>query len=358
MSKMQVMRFFEKVSDAVFAGNHRIFIPPGLFEYLVTLNMFSVTVSGSIKKIGEDSPQLGDFINDVEIPKLTLKYHESGLNERQGNRFIIDHKKFIGGQYLLEPILIVENKFSDGEFYQIMFDLEAERIDFPPAKFAIQHLGGKSQLQKALKTYAKEKRIVVFILDLDSIVPITAIERVKRQQNLESILNVGNCVGLVKYTPTHEIENFLPLSIVSKIVTNARRKNVPKVERLIKKQGNNEVGDCLWLYYDVKRGVIGKRNKNGVIGIKKFQQLSQKDKIWLCKKYCIAISESEIEKLNYPGFGEQVVDHFLKHSDRKKMFNSFIRHRENDFNYWSYHFSDWMKSLIWLGCSDNELLIV
>ena len=353
---MEVMRLFEKIADAVFSGNHRIYLSPMLFEYLMTLDVFSDSVWAAIIRIGEDSPQLGDYIKDKNVPVLTVKYHKNGLITRQGNKFCIDHKKVIDGQYMLEPLLIVENKFSDGELYQFVFDQEAERINFASAKFSVQHLGGKSQLQKALESYSQEKRIVIFILDLDSVVPISTSEREQRQKNLESKLKGGNCIGIVKYTPAHEIENFLPLSIVSVVAKNAGSIDSTELKSLIKKQGYNEVGDCLWLTYDVKRGMIGKRNKNGVIGIKKFEKLSQKDIQWLCKKYCISLAE--IEKLDYPGFGEDVVERFLKRTDRVQMFGKYIRHKKGDFNYWSYHFGDWIKTLIWLGCSDNELLIV
>ena len=351
MGKLKVSKFFERVADASESGKHCIYVPYNLVMNLLESNILSVSAEGPITRIGEESFQYGDLLVDDSFPKLRIKYARNEFKSGTGNNIIIGQENIINGDYLRETLLVVEDFRYDGEFYDFIFKEEANRTRFSDPNFDITNMGGKSKIGKTIEKFSNKKRIVVFVIDQDSVVKVSEKELKNRQRQLEKILNDGSCVGFIRFTPTHELENFLPITIVEKIGKKVDCDQLNQIKSLIQKQGKTAPGDCLWLFYDIKKGINGKKNEHGVIGIKNFEDFSTEEVKWLCEKYDIA--ELELEELQYPGFGDKVIPQFLKYHDYQVSFVKYMSCEKDNFNYWNYHFGDWMKSLLWLGCSDS-----
>ena len=352
MGDLQVSQLFERVAIASQTGKHWIYVPYKVVESLMKTQILSVSALAPLTKIGEESFQYGDILADDTIPKLTIKYGPDEFKSGFGNQIIIGHRNVINGNYLSEPLLVVEDIGNDGDFYDFILNEEAKRINFSKPNFDFANLGGKAKLGKVMEKFSEQKRIVVFVIDQDSVVKISEVELEHRQTQLEKILNNGNCAGFVKFTPSHELENFLPISIVERVGKNVSSDQLANLKRLIQNQGRVKSGDCLWLYYDVKKGINGKKDKSGAIGIKNYENFTAEDKKWLCDKYNIVELETEIEKLQFPGFGEKVIPQFLKYQNYQESFVLYINSSFEGFNYWNHHFGDWLKTMLWYGCSD------
>ena len=306
MPKGLASKLFERIADASESGFHQIFLSAEVAKHLLELDILSFHAIGAIQRIAEDSTQLGGQFS-TSSSSMTVKFSESEFIEQDGQNFILSHRNLLTGNYLREPLLVVEDFKTDGRFYKFVLEYEAKKNEVSISNFDIAH-GGGERIKSQLEEMAKSKRIVIFVLDQDSIVPLSDLKN--RIKQLEQRLNKGNCVGFVKYTPTHEVENFLPLSVIEKIGKKMNKSDLNKVAQLIQHQGSTKRGDCLWLYYDTKIGMKGARNSNGQIGIKNYAKLNADDISWLCKKYQIENNELQIEKLNYPGFGENIISKF------------------------------------------------
>ena len=353
MGAHKVSKFFERVADASESGKHWIYIPQVVVLNLLESEILSISAIGAITRIGEDSFQFGDLLADTSLPRLTIRYNRNEFKSGIGHNIIIGQENIINGDYLRETLLVVEDFKNDGDFYEFILKEEANRKKISVPNFEFANLGGKSKIGRTIDKFSDKKRIVVFVIDQDSVVKISKEELENRQKQLEKILNNGNCVGFVMFTPTHELENFLPISLVEIIGKKVDRNKLDQIKFLIQKQGHITPGDCLWLYYDIKKGMNGKRNKSGAIGIKNYEKFSAEDVKWLCNKYDIAELESEVEALQYPGFGEQVISKFLKSHDIQESFVKYMRCYLEEFNYWDYHFGDWMEKLHRLGSTDS-----
>ena len=350
MDDIHVSRLFESIAGASFDGNHKIYLPLDVFEYLMKSSLLSISARGAIQKISEDRAQLGGLLKDNSIPKLTVTNSESGLERGTGNHFQIGFVEFLEGDYLMRPILAVENSSNDGRFYKLIFSEEAKRNQFSGVQFDIVNIGGKDNLKNMLKDYSSEKRIVAFVIDLDSVVPISDKEITNREKNREKTLNTGNCVGFVKYTPGHELENFLPLAIVKKVGKKVDSVELKRIESLIDNQCKTEARDCLWLYYDIVRGMNGQKDSRDNILINNKFKIHGENINWFCKKY--STSESKIENLKLPSFGDSVIKNFMKNSDSKDDLIKHMQNNDDNFNYWNFHFGDWLKAMLWIGWCD------
>ena len=352
MEEVYVSRLFESIAVAAFSGNHKIYLPLDVFEYLMASNILSKSARGAIQKISENRSQFGGLLKKDTIPKLTVNNSKGGLKRGTGNHFQIGYENFLDGDYLMRPVLAVENSSNDGRFYKFIFTEEAKRNRFSGVQFEIVNIGGKDNLKNMLHDYSAEKRIVVFITDLDSVVKISDKVITDREQNREKTLNTGNCIGFVKYTPGHELENFLPLSIVEKVGKKINSVELEKIRGLIDSQCGTEVRDCLWLYYDIERGINVQKDNRGKFIINNRFKVQMDDIDWLCEKY--STTKSRLEHLKFPGFGDSVIKNFMKNSDRKDELIKHMQSNENDFNYWDFHFGDWLKVMLWIGWCDVE----
>ena len=364
MGDENVARFFEKISDAVYNGIHQFYLPLELYLYLKTLSIFSNPTLAAIEFINERSSELGEYLNNKTLPKLTVKYCESEFKCGSENHFSIGYKNVLNGEYLLSPTLVVENIKNDGDFYEFLIIEEAKRRDgFSVVNFNLENSGSRGNTNNMVKVYSKKKRVVVFVIDQDEIAPSMAKLKTERKDWLK-ILNGKNCVGFVKYTPGHELENFIPLSLVKELGRNIDDGYLQEIKKLIHDQGTTNAGDCLWLYYDIKRGIKVKKNKAGFNVNKKFD-LDQDDNLeWFCEKY--NIDKSKFVSLKLPGFEynksgtreENIIKNFWDEPDKNK--DKFIKHmnrKKNNLNYWEHHFGGWMHWLLWLGCCDNDMSV-
>ena len=199
MGTLKVSKFFARIADASDSGKHWIYIPQNVVSNLLKSKILSVYAIGPIARIGEESFQLGDLLADELIPKLTIKYSQNEFKSGAGNQITIGQENIINGDFLRETILVVEDFRNDGDSFDFVLREEAKRTKFSKPCFEVANLGGKSKLGKTIERFSAKKRIVVFVIDQDSVVKIPKEELENRQRQLEKILNDGNCVGFVQF---------------------------------------------------------------------------------------------------------------------------------------------------------------
>ena len=360
MDEDHVTRLFGKVAEAVKNGVHHIYLPLELYTHLKKLNIFPNSTCGAIEILGEKNSELGEYLKNKSLPKLTIKYFDIEHKSGTGNHFCIGYKNVLSGDYLLKPTVIVENIDSDGEFYDFALKEEVKRTgdDFSVVDYNFENTGGKSNTNNVLKAYSKKARVVVCIIDQDRVTPMSKLESQQRER--AKILNNGKCVGFVKYTPGHELENFLPICIVEKLGKIINSHDLQRIKSLIEGQGKIDPRDCMWLFYDIKDGIKIKKSMNKFIVNNQFK-LQQRDIDWLCKKY--NTDESNLVKLTLPGFenkskkAKKIIEKFLNDSNSKDDFVKYMNCIKDDFNYWEHHFGDWMNWLLWLGCCYDDLSV-
>ena len=92
MGVNQASKFFERVAIAGDSGKHRIYLPPEVFEYLLDSRILSASAPSVLSNISEKSTELGGLIEDISLPKLTVKFNKREFKYGTGNHLYIGQK--------------------------------------------------------------------------------------------------------------------------------------------------------------------------------------------------------------------------------------------------------------------------
>lgn len=341
VSEIELSEFFFEIARASMKGFHRIVVKRNLTLWAIKeVDMLQIH-KAHLLEIAQEYAELGTPVNE-STPSLTIKFGSEELTEVNDFKWTMGHRKFLGGNLLESATLLTESIQNDGEFYEFLFQMEAARIEFGPISL-IKQAGGGSAITYSLSECARSGRIVICICDSDRVVPEG--DYGDTFHLVEDHANELDFVGIASSTPGHEIENFIPIKIVKAMSNSLKPKgSVDDLIALFEGQGETTKEDCLYMFYDLKKGV----DPNKLI--KKCSEPSQKN--WVERKYGNLIGTSGSNTLPKFGKGKNIIGSFLQDHELRKRFVEFL---ESD--YWSIHFAPWTYQLLWFASGRKKMSV-
>ena len=272
---------------------------------------------------------------------MTIELGENEIHQ-DGLKWRIGHKNFVKNFKLKQAVLLVENGLYDGQIYRHIFELVTVKsksgVSFP--NFRPENSGGRDFLPKWFEDLVNRNEMVVCIGDQDCLAPTdhSNSNLMKKYKKLKS----KKFVGFAKFTPGNSIENFFSLTIVELLATRINLSQVTKLKKLIANQKNCKKQDCMWLYFDIKKGMIRKDK------LKKCGPCQLK---WLAGKY--NIETKEVQNIKFDGFGDiskLLLNNFNNKNENavKEEFKKFIKT-----DYWNQHINPWLEPILWFFCGED-----
>lgn len=318
---------FSEAARSSLLGYHRVVIPRSLAKWAASSLDLSKKYQEHILGLGQEFSQLGGQVEKAKY-KILVK-HDVGLvnYDNKGTWTIgIDHALPEG--FLSQTSLVLENAKNDGEFYKLLFELNAKLLSFGDLSYAPVHGGGNGSAEEIARI-AEQKRPVSCICDTD--VKAYGGSASATYNSVMGAKRVSNPVGLIIGTPAREVENFLSPDIIRQITEN--HDSLDHIEDLLNKQENVDSGDCLWLYMDIKDGFLP--------GVLDAYARSTHTRKWICRKF--DTTDEEIKNINIGPLGNNIIQVFMRSNKLKSDFHQHVRS-----NYWAEHFLTWISEVLWI----------
>lgn len=325
--------FFSEVLRSSRMGYHRIIIPRNVAAWaLSNLNLSDID-KAHLQRLRAEYTQLADQFNKSSIVMSVVS--ENLLEWRENRRLIvIGRELFINGNYLQGTVVILENGTTDGAIFNLILSHESKRVSFGKISYEIVN-GGGSVTASELTRMVAATRAIVCICDTDLKVPGGS-----RSATYNSVMAAAAklpLVGIAVGTPGGEVENFLPLPIISHLSGGTGASSCDILSKVMESQGQCRSADCFWLHFDLKRGLAGM-----------IPHLNTEEKrSWISEK--LGLSINELTNSYLPGFGDSIISLFLENNIAMAEFHRFSRSE-----YWIYHFSEWIHKILWVVCGRPE----
>ena len=319
-------------------GYHRIFINRKLCQWVFEYAGLREREKDQLLLIEEKSSQLGTSVKNAPC-KLTIELGAKKI-QQDGFNWRIGHKNFASNFKLKQITLLVENGKYDGQIYKHIFELVADKNKVGMVNFRPEHSGGKDFLPTWFEDLVKRDELVLCIGDQDCLAPTDHSNNnlVKKYRKLKS----DEFIGFATLTPGNAIENFFPLTIVEILGSKANQSELARLKLLIANQKNVKHLDCMWLYFDIK---------NGMINPIKLEKCNSSQKKWLAEKYNVKLEE--VSKISFRNFGD-ISKLILNNFENKKKtpiileFEKFVKSE-----YWNLHLNSWFEPILWFLCGED-----
>lgn len=309
-------------------GYHRLVVPRAFAKWCVATLDLSKKHKMHIERLGQDYTQLGGQARAAPS-KLTIVLENEGASRDGNGGWIIGIGDIWAGRQLERTALILENADNDGAFYEFIFERCSKKLGFGPISFETFNGGGNGS-GRELARLSSDCRVIACICDTDMNAPGGA--KSPTYNTMMAEYRRVAPLGIASGTPGREVENFLPLHIVESLTENMTA--VQKLKELLDLQGEDvDPQDCLWLYFDIKRGF-----PKGVL--EKYCK-SEELKNWVAVKY--GVEKSKISDIEIPPLGERVLERFLLSEPLKGEMHRYVRTK-----YWETHFMGWIEMFLWV----------
>lgn len=269
------------------------------------------------------------------LPKRAPCFMEVTLGEQQleevtPNKYRIGHIPLLRGSFLTEAKFILENVENDGDMLDIILKETGKSQDIKYFHFLRAH-GGGADTPTCFRAAIPEQRVIVTLVDSDKKAPMDGNSQTYR--NLIREANRQMFVGMIDATPCKEIENLVPFSILrdhrQRICSGYE--NFENLQTLLDRQSISYPTDCLWLFFDVKKGIEAE----------KLAAVANPDvRSWLDIKFLE--DEQSFYDLQISGFGDGILRQFLNCGAAVKEFVQFIKGE-----YWAEHFGMFFANIYW-----------
>ena len=273
--------------------------------------------------------------------KLTIEFGEKEV-QQDGLHWRIGHINFVHDFKLKQVTLLVENGKYDGQIYRHIFELAAinskDGVGLP--NFRPEHSGGSNFLPKWFEDLVRRGEIVLCIGDQDSLTPTRHSK--SNLMRLYAKLKSNSFVGFATLTPGNAIENNFPLSIVENLASSINKSEIGRLKQLIANQKNLKKQDCMWLYFDIK---------NGMINPKKLKKCSSSDLKWLAEKYNVSLDE--VSRIKFRKFGDisKLLLKNFRDENKTSISLEFEQYIKSD--YWKLHIKPWIDPILWFLCGEE-----
>lgn len=276
-------------------------------------------------------PSIARSILEVEVGNAPLAEH-------QPHKYRIGHQPFLSGNYLEAAKLLVEHIENDGDMLELILSETRKRHAVRAYNFDKLH-GGGADIAACLRIEIPLQHVVVSVVDSDKVAPCDTASATKR--NLDREAAKQTFVGMVCETPCKEAENYIPLDVL-----RAHRQRIcpgyvcfDELDRLVSAQTVVGASDCIWLYFDLKRGI--EAGKLDAIS-------SPPVSAWLRERY--QLGEDSFSDIEITGFGDAILRQFLNCGEAVRDFVAFMKTP-----YWRTHFADFFDLIYWYFAAEKKL---
>ncbi len=296
-------------------GNHLVFLTRRSIDWGLENLSLSDIDKAQLLTLRSTVVQVQGFVVSAQV-KLEIVVGFGVLQRIEGGGFKIGCEQFIDGRYCDEVSVVLENKLYDGAFYDLIFRRLSRRKSIN-IKYTVCN-GGGSDTYREFLSKINENRIVICIADHDRYAPNGMVS--STFSNIKSVDDSQEYVGDLFETICRELENHIPLRIITEMQGYTNLNGTREICELVDRQDIVGDYDCIWLYFDIKKGVKG--------DVLVCNANTNEAKNWVRRKY-----GEDFDEVNFNGFGENVMKNFLR-CDRSK--RSFERYMAS--NYWENNF--------------------
>ena len=351
----EVTALFSELGRASVLGYHRVFMDEDLAEWVLDEKNVSLS-SRHRERFGDIMDTISERGNQVKrakckmIIKIGVDKNIELVEFRKSNKvekchWIVNYKNFVNGMTLDPTILLTENSLNDGQLFNMIFDLEAERCGLSPLS-SFRFNGGGSSTEPIFADLVKYGKICLAIADQDFYDSRSkgGKKLIKRYTKIKD----DDIIGLVDLTPGDKIENFLSFKTIKTVYENLVKRdenfrlykdcveNLEKIEKII--ENTPDIDESIWLKLDIKKEFIRENftDVNSDIASKKLNENYKMQKV-------------NIANNKHDGFKNfKLVEKFLDCREAVLEFEDFVKS-----DLWKQHYKSWLETKIWFLCGDD-----
>lgn len=330
------------------AGRHLVVIDRNTVDWIIENTTLSLNVKSHLISIRQSFTTRG-AMPSVATSCLVVSpdFQEIRCEDDDGNRFVIGVDEFLRGSFSDFPTaFVLEDIVSDGALYEQAL-LEARKLtQVPSYRYEAVHSGG-SRVPEVFEIEISKSKVVTCLVDSDRISPpdrksSSALGVLRACSERNSSTRIKPCyIGQALVLPGRELENMVPFHI-AKDILSADPDTVKFLSPLILQDSEVATEDCLWLFFDVKRGLDG-----GKV-LDKFERklISEESLDWLRRH--LKVEQAELSTLKLAGWGDSFASSFVKDSEALARFHRFCRGP-----YWRSVFQPVFSKLLWFFCASR-----
>lgn len=330
---------FSELLRASLRGHHYVLIERRTCEWALQRLSLNRKEAAHLHFLKQGYTQRG-AIRNISNCQLIVGISAAGLQQVGEFKYQIGHKALLRGNYLDEPVLLVENSESDGTL--IHHALKSVQRDHPIKDFSfiVRH-GGGSTIVTCFDAELRAKRVTVCIVDSDKISPCSSPSSTVRA--LHKTADLGTFVGGVFVTRCREIENHLPLELIKRHRLCVTFPDFDILEEIIRRPNGNDSSEACWLYFDLKKGLSG----DALLS----KPLAQDVEKWLRETF--SDESRSLEATRIAGFGDAILSQFLNSGPAMQDLNE---HTKSQF--WQSVFAPWFKEISWFFAAEKKKAVI
>lgn len=317
-------------------GLHLVIINRKLCEWAKETINFNNRELAQLDRLREFYTQTGGLVS-IAKSILRIEIGDAQLAEYDAHKYRIGHRAFLRSNYSEASRLLIEHIENDGDMLELIFSEMSKKHPVRSYNYIRLH-GGGADIAACFRIEVPNQRVIVSVVDSDKVASCDTSSTTKRHLDREA--ERQTFIGTICETPCKEAENYIPLNIL----INHARKICPSYTSfgeliyLVENQEINGASDCLWLYFDVKRGVEGDK-----LSSIRNPEVSE----WLRNKY--QRRDGDFSGFEIPGFGDSILRQFLNCGEAIRDFTEFLKTQ-----YWNVNFSGFFDLLYWYFAADKK----
>lgn len=247
-------------------GRHLVFARRETLEVLSRCDFLGDVCRNTIKELAERFNELSALSKELKRFAVIYDPNRGHRLEGIGGQVAIDIRQLVVPELLSGFRLFLENSVTDGFFWRAAFEVVASAPErrLPLLNLDIVHCGGHT-MAGVLEPHVMRGEPVYCIVDSDRRSKFCQIGQTARavQEMLveRGIMEMSKC-GLSSTTPhagftilnVREVENLIPLEVISEILHSLGSDKYEYVRRLVPSQPrlNADRDKEIWQYYDIK----------------------------------------------------------------------------------------------------------
>ncbi|MGL4964381.1 MAG: hypothetical protein ACRC67_24330 [Inquilinus sp.] len=317
--------------NATRKGWHLVIISRSTTEWLLENVELDMAQRVFIREVHQSATQYGNMIHNSSV-YIRISMSDSLKAEKyliKGNEILIHIDKILSSRILDRTILLTEDVENDPSFYKIIFDYLSRKLSFPRYDYET-HGGGGNRISSAYKILVNDRRNVVCIYDSDRYSP--GFGRNKAEEKLLTLYNSSQYfVGTLKSTIGRELENYIPLSILSDLHGCSENPDKSIIINAYEAQKNEDPKNCIWLFFDIKKGF----NVQSMID----SGVSEESINWYMEKFRDHMPK---DSKSVTVFGERTINTFLSDQNSQEEFRRSLRTTE-----WKSRYMEKFNEIVW-----------
>ncbi|MGA4551061.1 hypothetical protein [Methylorubrum aminovorans] len=274
------------------------------------------TQTGNLRKQASIYLEIAPFAHDFEVS--------------QANRVDMSINCTMKHNVFAKSNIIVENIDNDGWFIDFVFQGVRSLSRLPKPAMHFLH-GGGGDILRVLKYECEQKSIVCAFMDSDKKAPSSHMDQ-KVQDPVRICSDAAWPLSFVEATPCHEIENFLPFSVVSDLAKHDSADSIKIIQGIIEHERLNstENEQLYWRWFDIKNGFTEACHKH----------LGENAINWHCEKID-TVHNGQIRYIK--GFGEFLIQRSARDNKVKSALIKALNSRE-----WIEEFREFFLRIGWI----------